>query len=385
MTDDGVPSDTVDDPQSDPSEPPIPEGCAYPSAEPDAALFNFIVASEWVDSGCGPSEDPLPPTCERIELRANGDYVWTAVSDYIERDDAGRWNLWTDAERGLVFLDNGSVLDFMPDGDGLRLQGRLLQPGRPLLVEGDAARLSTVTPSYLWCRLVDHPWIKTNDFDKFMDSDAITFSPEGGFEASYRSDECSHGGTWGLLSEEIGTGAPTSPLRTRLSVRSRSDNNACDLRDGGRPASLPSNNEPYVRDELLVLGSASYHPDDGEERGQVLVYDRYGTSLATVVSTERFTPGQEIQLRLEFDNRAHQQFTLHAFTVAQRHDDRSTDALIRVELGAQVLDPGEHFEAQASWTIPVPAADEPLRLEFGTEYATARGDARDAFSLHQLD
>jgi len=87
----------------------------------DAAVYSALTTTSWFDSGgCGPTGDPLPPTCNRLQLGADGSYTWTAFSDYPERMQSGSWNFRArDATTGVVCLDDGSVVDFAltPTGD----------------------------------------------------------------------------------------------------------------------------------------------------------------------------------------------------------------------------------------------------------------------------
>jgi len=76
----------------------------------DDAVFSALTTTAW-DQNCGGG--PLPPTCNHLTLTADGAYSWTAVSDYVERDQSGMWNFFARTEAdGIVCLDTGAVLPY---------------------------------------------------------------------------------------------------------------------------------------------------------------------------------------------------------------------------------------------------------------------------------
>ncbi len=357
--------------------------CEYPRSEPDAATFEFLTSSMWVGDGCAYVGDDLPPTCETIQLRADGTYAWGAESDYTERDDEGRWNFWSQGDRGLVFLDDGSALAFQRDGDALTLRNRVYERGLPNSGGGDASTLPVVAPSSLWCRMVANAWTKTNAFGLATVPDAVEFAADGTLRASYREGECGHGGTFSLYTEMVGTGAPTSPIERRLYLSPVSDPNTCDEREGGTEGRVAASNEhPHLEGDALVFTRASYYPDDGQARDELLSYDRYGNMVRTTVTTARFELGAEVSLAIAFENTAHRELTLEAFTVSVR-DAAGTTELSRLELGSERLAHGGRADGALSVVLPpLPTDGTPATLEFATVFSNESGDRFDAAAVY---
>jgi hypothetical protein len=87
--------------------------CGAGNPTVDAAIDHALTRASWFDAaGCGPTGDPLPPTCNRVRLGGDGSYTWTAVSDAPERQQSGTWNFRArDATSGVVCLADGLLDD----------------------------------------------------------------------------------------------------------------------------------------------------------------------------------------------------------------------------------------------------------------------------------
>ena len=196
------------------------------------------------DSGCDrsslkPTPDgyiPLPPICRTLEFRKSGEYRWTAVSDYVERDEVGRWNFrLTDETSGLVYLDNGSLVRFAKEGRDLWfLSGRArdFMPASEMdygPAEFDLGRdtLPNIEPSAMYRRLTDNPWSSASEFNSL---DSITYRDDGTYLISYRDGSCTHEGSWSL---DHGSRGPHGP-----SLTSAHDGNDCGLTSSGPSISV---------------------------------------------------------------------------------------------------------------------------------------------------
>jgi len=189
----------------------------------DDDVFARLTATSWYDEVACNSGDPLPPTCNRLRLSADGTFAWTADSDAIERDLSGGWNFRArDATTGVVCLEDGSVVDFAleqaaPAG-GLRwARLGVLSPDEPLAGGGLRADLPDVTPAPLFLDLTAHAWAKTNEMDLFYLPTSFLLRRDGTFDATWRAGECAAGGTFSVVSlmwfEPRFEGSPT-PRRT---------------------------------------------------------------------------------------------------------------------------------------------------------------------------
>ena len=223
--------------------------CGAPSAF-DATVFASLTATAWNDAGCS-STDPLPPTCNTIELDADGRYAWTAVSDVTERDQHGQWNFMArDTSSGIVCLDNGAVLAFQLFPQGLRLGELGLGASTPLTATGAREDLFPVQSDPLFPELTAHEWVKTNNFDLGTNAQQFTLARDGTFAASYRDGACTHGGVWSIDITPRTTG-PTPMLFPS------SDPNTCDIRSS-TSAQLPASDVPRIEDGRLVLYDTAY-------------------------------------------------------------------------------------------------------------------------------
>jgi len=358
--------------------------CDYPG-DRTAATFEALTANVWNGLGCDYAGDELPPPCDTLTLSADGTYSWVAISDYVERDDAGRWTFYEAGGLTHVAFDDGSFIAVDVQDDQLTFLGLPFSKGTAM-APGDLGRLSDLDPSPLYCGLTRTAWTKTNPFDLAFRPDAITFHEDGTFEAGYRERDCSHGGVWDLYTESFGTGAPTSPQRVETILYPRSDDNLCDTRGDGSSASIaPSNGVPQWRGETLVFHSASYHPDDGLTREQLLVYDNYGGMLETVVETDAFEPGQALELGLRFVNVAPgQTLSPVAFVVTGMADDGIAETLLELPLQG-MLATDEELEASAVLEMPALPEDGALRLGFATVFEDGRGGVFDAAQFVSLE
>jgi len=225
--------------------------CHASNSPDDAAAFHALTRTTWYDSGRCNSSDRLPPTCNRLELGSDTVYTWTAFSDYAERDQRGTWNLHArDATHGLVCLNDGSAVDFAVEGDVLWWGPLALSPDQPKGTLGSAEELPTLSVDPLFVALTANLWVKTDATNLFYLPTAFRLYRDGTFTAEFRNGECTATGTFSLISERY---AQTS----RFMLWSRPEPNACDPRDGGRPA-FALGDAPEVSDGVLTFFNASY-------------------------------------------------------------------------------------------------------------------------------
>lgn len=338
----------------------------------DDAVFAALTASEW-DSGCDGGGGGLAPTCTRIQLGADGEFSWLAVSDYVERDQAGRWAFSArSSTAGIVCLGTGAVLPFELAPGLLHLGGAGYSPGAALAATGSRDGLSTVISDPLYPQLVAHAWTKTNDFDLYRLPQDFTLARDGTFSAAYRDGTCTHGGTWGL---DV---VPRTGGNATLFVSS-ADANSCDLRSGGSNAQLPaSDDEVHVDGARLVFFDSAYRATNAADTRPWFSFDAYGTTVATSAYLDRnLSASAATTLSLDFANQSTSGKTLTSFAVLATPMVATTDGytsagatatLATLDLGGTSLAPGDHVAATAA-IAPGTAGD--VELEIDTTYSDA--------------
>ena len=341
----------------------------------DATVFANLTATSWRDGGCD-SGGPLPPTCNTIELDADGRYSWTAVSDVTERDQHGQWNFTArDQSSGIVCLDNGAVLSFELISGGMRLGELGLEVGTPLTAAGSREDLFPVLSDPLFPELTAHEWVKTNNFNLGTDAQQFTLARDGTFIASYRDGACTHGGVWSI---DI-TPRTTGPVPQLFPS---SDVNTCDIR-GGTSAQLPAADVPRIDNGRLILFSSSYRAPG--IAAPWFSFDGYSDEVATTGTLDHDVSASGTQLDLDFENRSMvtkslTSITIRATPVMVVSDGyTSTGAAVVLassDLSGTSLAPGDH--ASASLSITPPAGDTLLELELdytdATQTWTSRAD-----------
>ncbi len=257
--------------------------CGGPSTHDELTLFGQLTALSWWASGPCTDGGGLPPTCNRLELRRDGSYAWTAASDYLERDDHGAWNFRArDARSGVLCLGDGSVIDFALEPTGLRFGPLgILDPDQPLGGTGSRDQLPTVRVDDAYVALTAHPWVKTNELDLYRLPEELALARDGTLAATYRSGSCEVTGTFSLVADHVGGLTP----RTRFSLWPAEAPNTCDLRGGGSPANVPSG-EPELEGDLLHFYAASYRPP-GPTEDRLLRFS-YGSDAGLAI-TARWT------------------------------------------------------------------------------------------------
>ncbi|MEO7094394.1 MAG: hypothetical protein ABI175_14150 [Polyangiales bacterium] len=247
----------------------------------DAEVFARLTSTSWFDTG-GCAGGQQPPTCNRIGLSRDGSYHWKAVSDYVERDQAGGWNFRArDATSGVICLDDGSVIDFALSPDGLQW-GPLgvLSPDAAQSTSGARSALPVIRVSPLYLDLTEHPWANTNEMDEFYLPSTFSLYANGALEASFRGGECTTTGTFSLVGDGI-----TLVGDRRFRLWPRTELNTCDLRSGGTPASVPgAGGEPVIEDGVLRLSSATYRDADIATDERYLAFSSYGDDAGLLVS-----------------------------------------------------------------------------------------------------
>lgn len=277
-------------------------------------MFEFLTKNRWQDAGCGQG-GLLAPTCTTVEFRKNGNFSWTAFSDYPERGQSGKWNLrLTEENAGIVYLSDGSVISFMREGDDLGFTISQFMPAEDIVYELNESQLtrddlSIVEPSETYNKLIANPWEKSNDFDLFRIPESIVFKENGRFFASYRDGQCSHGGFWSLDHGAI----------PHLILIPFSDTNDCDLR--GYDASIAASNEwPRFQDELLIFYSSSYYNAEERIRKKVFSFDSYSGSVRVTGEYDgTFTRGVPVSVDFMFENVTDREMELGKFEIAMQN------------------------------------------------------------------
>ncbi len=250
-----------------------PESCppSAPDISPSSAdndIFDFLTKYVWQDAGCS-AGGLLPPTCTTLELRRNGNYSWTAFSDYPERSQSGKWNFQlTTEDSGTILLDNGSVISFQKSNNDLIFGLHTFMPSEEIEHSSEETEkkrdsLPEIVPSEMYSKLIENSWGKANDFDLGTSPELIILKDDGRFFASYRNNECTHEGWWSLDKETL------MPV---------SDPNNCDVR--GINASIAASNEkPAFENGLLVFYRSPYYNAENETEKKTFIFDRYTRSV----------------------------------------------------------------------------------------------------------
>lgn len=321
-----------------------------PSADSaiDAKIFGQLTAYQWYSQAACENGGPLPPTCERLALKADGGFTWSAVSDYPERQDFGQWNFRArDANSGIVCLNDRDVIDFSLTAEGLQWTNLLLSPGPALAERGDRLGLPQLDTPELFSRLLATPWTKTNDLDAHTRPAQFTLFHAGRFEARYRGGECSHAGTFSLLDGQL---------------RPRSETNHCDLRYGGSTASL-GNGEPKFIDGLLIHSGASYSSGPSSEK-QTLAFASYSDTGGLFFKAEwrgAVRPNHASEWLLTLRNLGERSQTVAALTLSSQpllqtsqafSSDGAPVVLASPSVDNVILGPGETFTTTVTVVLP---------------------------------
>jgi hypothetical protein len=350
------------------------------SREARLAAFDRLTGVKWTGTGCNSGANQ-PPTCNTLELRRDGSYALRAVSDYVERDDAGRWNFSIDDQGGGVLCLDGarsspsrrddprnlpSALSFRLSATQLDAGLLAFRAGEALVSTGEVDALAPVALPEGWSRVVTTgAWRKTNDFDRFMLPDEVTFEKTGRFTARYRGGACTHGGR---ISWDKSYLVPLS------------DPNTCDER-GGRTASIGASNEvPAFVADLMVFYASSYRPDAnaGATQTRVFFFDPYSDSLR--VRGEMDGPlraGQPTTVRLTYENLVDRPRDLKSFKVTAQGLVPTNDGFTARDAAVSLVsrDYTERIAARGAFRDSVtitPPAPGRISLVLALEYADDR-------------
>jgi len=259
------------------------EVCGQGTRAVDEAVYSALTATSWFDRGNCEARDPLPPTCNRVELAGDGTYSWTAFSDAPERDESGAWNFRArDATGGVICLDNGSVIDFelTPTG-GLRWEPLgVLDPEAPLGRAPGRGALPTIAVDPFYIELTDHAWAKTDELDLYRLPTTLTLRGNGTFTAELRQGECVADGTFSLVRER-------NFRSSRLTFWANAAPNRCDLRDGGTPYTISSGDTPRIdEDGVLHLTGTAYRDARISTERRLIAFSSYSEDAGLTVTAE---------------------------------------------------------------------------------------------------
>jgi hypothetical protein len=313
----------------------------------DETLFKTLTTHQWRNPTCG-SYDQMPLTCITIELRADGTYRWSIVSDIVERDESGIWNFSARDERsGIVLLSGGSVIAF-------ELNNGQLTFGQYDLAEGDELDPSTVTSGgrtglpevrvpELYCELLDGPWSKTNQADLYCFPDRYEFHGDGTMVASFREGECTHTSTWSL---------------DGFTTIEREAPNMCDKRRSEPAADVFVGSVSIEGDMLLFNSLDGYRRGTESSVDQLFIVESYSRTVELRAELRGpLVAGEEIEVDLTMTNTSLSEENLQNLTISMHalqliDNDFNTvgeEAVLTVlDLTGIVLAPEEQQVAQVS-------------------------------------
>lgn len=253
--------------------------CGPGTASVDAAAYHALTATSWYDTGACEAGGGLPPTCNRLRLDGNGSFLWTAVSDVVERMQSGAWNFRArDATSGVVCLGDGSVVDFVLRPGGELDWGPLgaLSPEVPSPPGTERGLLPQVAVDPLFVQLTRHDWAKTNEMDLYREATSFALHSDGTFDAEFRGGACTESGTFSLIRERYTTGS-----RFRLSTHP--DSGRCDPRNGGIP-SFQLGDTPRFEDGVLSASGGTYRDASFTTDERYLRFSSYYQAGLTVAA-----------------------------------------------------------------------------------------------------
>ncbi|MGH1345921.1 MAG: hypothetical protein ACRBN8_30435 [Nannocystales bacterium] len=298
-----------------------------------SSLLDELVGHDWEGNDC----DLFGP-CNLLRFQPDGVFEHGA-------DVRGRWYATGDRSHGLLFTDSGSTYALSFDAGLLTLGGTQYGYGSATGATANSTPPPLSAPPLL-CTLTETSWKKSSPFDDFRRPENLRFDADGAFEAAYRSG-CTHLGSYSI--------------RENTSVRLTSELNDCGLAEGGSfSASLVDFQAvPLFVDGTLMLGEATYQPDDGVHRDDTLIFDG-PLGLRTVVSTRDFEAPGPLEITVEIHNLAEEVTRGVRFEVAQRLPGGGVSSLVsRVDAGALPGNGSRTF--QATMEMPVGSV---VELEF---------------------
>lgn len=258
-----------------------------------------------------------------------------------------RWYATGDRSHGLVYVDSGSTTY------AFSLTSNLLAMGGEHFGRGVATGASInsapppLNPPALLCTLTATSWKKSNPFDDFRRPENLRFGADGTFAASYRGGSCTHLGSYSILEN--------------ATLRPISERNDCGLGEGGRFSATLVDWQvvPVVVDGTLMIGNASYQPDDGAATDDVVIFEGF-SGLRTVVSTPDFGASGPVELTVEIRNVADEVANGVRFELVHKLPDGGVSSLVsHIDTRALPVNGSTTFGA----TMEMPAGST-IELEF---------------------
>jgi len=331
-------------------------------------IFNFLSNNAWKNLGCLPTQGMLAPTCTQLELNKNGNYHWTAFSDYPERDQSGKWNfILHGTDSGLVLFDNGSLIPFKKVGGYLLFEYSVFMPSHTIEYSQEELKkyftdLTEITPSDTFFKLPQHGWKKANNFDLNMHPDLIIFKNDGRFFASYRNGQCSHEGVWGLDDKTI------------VSI---SNPNDCVPRI---VSAINAGEKSSFENDVLIFLQESYYPQDRMMEKNIFTFDSYVNSITvTGEFSGNFEKNNPTTIDFTFQNVAGIDKELGKFTISiltcgpPQPNAGCSDAkqTFTKDYGGISLHPTEFYHDSITIT-PIPTASGDSLLSFSLQFKDKR-------------
>ena len=343
-------------------------------------LFAMLLAAApvgvWKQECGGSHFGGFPMACTTMIINADGSYRSMRASDYVERDETGRWQAtsadtltlttktaaskdikvstitWELTAGGLVF---GGV-KWRPSTSSLKIDlGQLADFDKTVRIERERPTLQKLTA---------HPWRKSDRFGLRDQPERLTLRPDSTYTASFRGGYEATG-TFKLERERFA-------LQQTPDDRCGRRGNDVQLRWGGRPV---------VTDSELQLPGATFVRDDGEAPPPFT--DLFTRGLRGRLMLEQMpVAGERVRGRLLLDNQEGDELQLKSLTLRTRGLDadgnQTTPYVVRqtVSLTEKKLGRLQKLEVPIDFTISEPDA---YALKVMLEYGDSKLEAEISF------
>lgn len=183
-------------------------------ASDEAQAFATALVGTWT-ANCGDDDQAvLASACQRLELAADGSYVWEETSDYLHFAYGGSWSaVAVAADEGQLVLQGASIAAVRVDDDRLEIFGDVLARTTPVAAE--LPNLDAVSLPDIGALLVDTDLrAMGGDTIAVAGVQQVKLRSDGTYTAVV-DDACSSDGVWGLR-VEVGDNERSGPTQRRL-------------------------------------------------------------------------------------------------------------------------------------------------------------------------
>jgi hypothetical protein len=333
-------------------------------------VFSTLSANAWL-SPCREYRGQ-PDQCVRIELRADGSFVWSTRSSDIISKKTGGWNFRLGEEgSGILLFSGWGVARFsLRDGE-LSLTGvraGTLRAGERLEGIGTRASLPEVATPTIQRDLVAGPWYKANELHTPDLPDQVDFGDDGTARLLYRGGGCRFSSTWSVFR----TGDHWALL---WGVLNQPAQDRCELSD---VASVPYTLQSPVSfaEGYLELHGQPYSRELSSEQHVIL----RGRGLrASATMHGRLIAGRTTEIDIEFTSTRPKPMRVTGFVLSVQPLARSGDGyaltgtsevLVQQQFEDEVLKPGDAFAVRLSITPTTPEPWTQLRFELRGDKTT---------------